>query len=89
MYPSRLPNSSGACSSIFSTRPISSNFRLMASMRMIRMQIPMTFTYDYLSNQIDALLATTDRDTILKVKCTVYRNEGGLYTPLPMRCLLF
>jgi branched-chain amino acid aminotransferase len=56
-------------------------FRLMASMRMIRMQIPMTFTYDYLSSQIDALLATTDRDSVLKVKCTVYRNDGGLYTP--------
>ena len=56
-------------------------FRLMASMRMIRMQIPMSFTFDYLTTQIAALLDTTDRASILKVKCTVYRNEGGLYAP--------
>ncbi|MGB2129612.1 MAG: aminotransferase class IV, partial [Flavicella sp.] len=47
----------------------------------IRMQIPMTFTYDYMMDQIEKLLDTTDRASILKVKCTVYRNEGGLYTP--------
>ncbi|GAA3612713.1 aminotransferase class IV [Flavivirga amylovorans] len=57
-------------------------FRLMASMRIMRMEIPMNFTMEYLEEQI---LATLHSNELLKasarVKLLVHRNEGGLYTP--------
>lgn len=56
-------------------------FRLMASMRMIRMEIPMEFTLDYFEKQISDLIQLIGNIDISKVKCTVYRKEGGLYTP--------
>lgn len=56
-------------------------FRLMASMRMIRMEISMEFTLDYFKKQIQDLIQIIGADIIHKVKCTVYRKEGGLYRP--------
>lgn len=56
-------------------------FRLMASMRMIRMDIPMNFSLDYLEVQIQSLIAMLDNDSISKVRVTVFRKEGGLYLP--------
>lgn len=56
-------------------------FRLMASMRMIRMEIPMFLTLDYFEAQIVDLINTVGSDQIFKAKFTVYRKEGGLYTP--------
>ena len=56
-------------------------FRLMASMRMIRMKIPMKLTYDYLERQISNLVKLIGSENVSKVKCTVFRKEGGLYTP--------
>ncbi|TGV04779.1 aminotransferase class IV [Flavivirga rizhaonensis] len=57
-------------------------FRLMASMRIMRMEIPMSFTMEYLEEQI---LSTLESNNLLKssarVKLFVHRNEGGLYTP--------
>lgn len=57
-------------------------FRLMASMRIMRMEIPMSFTMEYLEEQINK---TLEANTLLKsasrVKLMVHRNEGGLYTP--------
>lgn len=57
-------------------------FRLMASMRIMRMEIPMNFTMEYLEEQI---FSTLEANELLKsstrVKLMVYRNEGGLYTP--------
>lgn len=56
-------------------------FRLMASMRMIRMEIPMRLTLEHLEKQILNLIKLIGEDEVSKVKCTVYRKEGGLYTP--------
>ena len=56
-------------------------FRLMASMRMIRMEIPMAFTLDYFEKQISNLIKLVGEASVSRVKCTVYRKEGGLYTP--------
>jgi branched-chain amino acid aminotransferase len=56
-------------------------FRLMASMRMIRMEIPMNFSLDYLEEQIQSLITILDNDSISKVRITVSRKEGGLYLP--------
>ena len=56
-------------------------FRLMASMRMIRMEIPMEFTLGYFENQINDLVSLIESDSSIKVKLTVYRKAGGLYLP--------
>ncbi|WP_372937727.1 aminotransferase class IV [Seonamhaeicola sp.] len=57
-------------------------FRLMASMRIMRMDIPMNFTMEYLESQI---LLTIEKNNLMqasaRVKFTVFREEGGLYTP--------
>lgn len=56
--------------------------RLMASMRIIRMQIPMTFTMEYLEAQIqDTITANELQNTAARIRITVFRNDGGLYTP--------
>lgn len=57
-------------------------FRLMASMRILRMEIPMNFTQEYLENQI--LKTIEANGSIVKpyrVKILVWRQQGGLYSP--------
>ncbi|WP_242095088.1 aminotransferase class IV [Aestuariivivens sediminicola] len=57
-------------------------FRLMASMRIMRMEIPMNFTMEYLENQVLKTLETNAlSDQTARVKLTVHRAEGGLYLP--------
>ena len=57
-------------------------FRLMASMRIIRMEIPMEFTLEYLEEEILKLVNSSNlQDKTLRIKLTVFRKEGGLYTP--------
>ena len=56
-------------------------FRLLASMRIIRMQIPMSFTLEYLENQILTLVNRQDIQDSARVRLTVFRNEGGFYSP--------
>ena len=57
-------------------------FRLMASMRILRMEIPMQFTMEYLSDQITSLLEANElNDKAARVRLTVYRNDGGFYSP--------
>lgn len=57
--------------------------RLMASMRILRMDIPMTFTMEYLSDEIIKLLEANDMMTQpARVRMAVYRNDGGKYSPL-------
>ncbi|WP_291132077.1 aminotransferase class IV [Flavobacterium sp. UBA7682] len=57
-------------------------FRLLASMRIIRMQIPMSFTLEYLESQILALVSRQNISNSARVRLTVFRNEGGYYSPL-------
>ncbi|WP_445012727.1 aminotransferase class IV [Aquimarina penaris] len=58
-------------------------FRLMASMRILRMQIPMQFTPEFLEKEILDLIAKNHGlDTSIRVKIMVNRVSGGLYTPL-------
>ncbi len=57
-------------------------FRLMASMRILRMEIPMDFTMEFFEEQ---LLSTVKNEGFLdsaRVRITVYRNDGGYYLPL-------
>ncbi|WP_298479849.1 aminotransferase class IV [uncultured Maribacter sp.] len=54
--------------------------RLMSSMRILRMQIPMEFTMEYLESQIKSVAASNGLDQA-RIRLTIYRNNGGLYTP--------
>ena len=57
-------------------------FRLMASMRIMRMEIPMNFTMEFLEEQIqNTLEANQLQQKSARVKLMVNRNEGGLYLP--------
>lgn len=56
-------------------------FRLMASMRIVRMEIPMIFTMEYLEEQISKLVEVLAIKDAARVRFTVFRNEGGFYLP--------
>lgn len=55
-------------------------FRLMASMRMLRMQIPMHFTLEFFEQEILKLVTAKNLGET-RVRFTVYRADGGLYLP--------
>ena len=56
-------------------------FRLMASMRIVRMEIPISFTLEFLEKQILSLVSQLAIENSARVRITVYRNEGGYYAP--------
>lgn len=57
-------------------------FRLMASLRIVRMQIPDFFTLEYFEEQIIATCnANTVKETAYVVRGTFFRNGKGKYTP--------
>jgi branched-chain amino acid aminotransferase len=56
-------------------------FRLMASMRIVRMKIPQNFTLEFLEKEILNLLEVQDSVNLSRVRLTVFRNDGGLYLP--------
>lgn len=56
-------------------------FRLMASMRVVRMMIPMNFTMEYFEEQILDLVKEQGIASSARARITVYRNDGGLYLP--------
>lgn len=56
--------------------------RLMSSMRILRMDIPMEFTMEFLESETHKLLVANKLDNITaSIKLTVYREEGGGYLP--------
>ncbi|SHF79072.1 branched-chain amino acid aminotransferase [Flavobacterium segetis] len=56
-------------------------FRLMSSMRVVRMEIPMNFTMEYLEEQILAVVNANSSGNSSRARITVYRNDGGYYLP--------
>ena len=57
-------------------------FRLMSSMRILRMEIPMEFTMEFLEEAfLKTIEANAYKDSTVRARLTVYRNEGGNYTP--------
>ena len=56
-------------------------FRLMASMRMLRMKIPMEFTLEFLEKEILKTVAVLEEGASFRVRLNVFRKDGGLYTP--------
>ena len=56
-------------------------FRLMASMRICRMEIPMNFTMEYFESQILNLIAALSDSNSFRVRFSVYRVAEGFYLP--------
>ncbi len=56
-------------------------FRLMASMRVVRMEIPMNFTMEYFEEQVLKLVQEKGISASARARITVFRNDGGLYLP--------
>lgn len=56
-------------------------FRLMASMRILRMKIPMSFTLEFLENEVLKLVKEANLTESSRVRLTIFRNDGGFYLP--------
>ena len=57
-------------------------FRLMASMRILRMDIPLSFTPDFLEEQLLKTIEASGLSSYpARVRITVYRGGGGAYLP--------
>lgn len=56
-------------------------FRLMASMRVVRMEIPMNFTIEYFEQQVLSLANQENISSSARARITVFRKDGGLYLP--------
>ena len=55
--------------------------RLMSSMRILRMEIPMDFTMELMEEEILKTIAESEASKASRVRFTVFRNNGGLYAP--------
>jgi len=56
-------------------------FRLMASMRILRMEIPMYFTMEFFEDEIKKLITNCPNSISYRVRITVYRESDGFYVP--------
>lgn len=57
-------------------------FRLMASLRIMRMEIPLSFSPEFLEKEILTLVEANQLENApVRIRFTVYREEGGFYTP--------
>ncbi len=57
-------------------------FRLMASMRIMRMEIPSSFSPEFLEKEIKEIIEANDLATSpARIRFAVYRLQGGYYTP--------
>lgn len=57
-------------------------FRLMASMRVVRMEIPMNFTMEFFEEQILSLVKRNNLVQSSRARITMFRNDGGYYLPV-------
>ena len=57
-------------------------FRLMASMRILRMEIPMDFTMEFFEEQVLTTVTNNGITESARARITVYRNDGGYYLPI-------
>jgi len=55
-------------------------FRLMASMRMLRMEIPLYFSMDYFQDQMLKTIQAAGLEQA-RIRFQVFRKEGGFYLP--------
>jgi branched-chain amino acid aminotransferase len=56
-------------------------FRLMSAMRIVRMEIPMNFTMEYIEEQILLLVRILNYSDSARARITVFREDGGNYLP--------
>lgn len=56
-------------------------FRLMSSMRILRMEIPMNFTLDFFENILLSEAKKEQLENSARARITVFRKDGGLYLP--------
>lgn len=57
-------------------------FRLMASMRILRMEIPMSFTLEFFEEEIQKTIQSiSEENKTFRVKILVWRKAGGTYDP--------
>lgn len=57
-------------------------FRLMAAMRIMRMEIPSTFSPEFLEKEIKGIIEANElSDSAARIRFAVYRLHGGYYTP--------
>lgn len=56
-------------------------FRLMSSMRMLRMKIPMYFTLEFYEDQINKTTEACGLERGARIRVNVFRQAGGLYCP--------
>lgn len=57
-------------------------FRLMASMRIMRMEIPSNFSPEFLEAEILHLVKKNELESApARIRFIIYRKEGGFYTP--------
>ncbi len=56
-------------------------FRLMASMRILRMEIPVNFTLDFIESEILKTVKASNFSDTARIRISVFRKSGGLYSP--------
>lgn len=56
-------------------------FRLMASMRIVRMEIPMRFTMEYMEQKVLELVNQLNLNASARARLTFFRKPGGYYLP--------
>ncbi len=56
-------------------------FRLMSSMRILRMEIPKNFTMEFFDAQLLLTAQAANCTESARVRITMFRNDGGLYLP--------
>jgi branched-chain amino acid aminotransferase len=56
-------------------------FRLMSSMRMLRMRIPMDMTMEFYREEILKTVRANELSDLARIRVDVFRMEGGLYSP--------
>lgn len=56
-------------------------FRLMASLRIVRMEIPVYFTLEYMETEVLSIVAALNLSASARVRITFFRKPGGKYTP--------
>lgn len=57
-------------------------FRLMASMRIVRMEIPMSFTMEHMEEQVLLLVNSLPAAPSYRARLTFFRKPGGFYLPV-------
>lgn len=56
-------------------------FRLMASLRIVRMEIPMHFTMEYMEEQVLSLISVLENTPAHRARISFFRKNGGFYLP--------